>query len=162
MEEKICCFTGHRVISPDRYLETVSRLSKAMDLMIEKGVYTFCVGGALGFDTLAAVTVLFYKTFIPSIKLILVLPSKTQTRGWKSLNIKTYEDVKALSDEVIYVSEEYTHGCMFRRNRILVDMSDYCICYLSKNTGGTAYTVNYAKKKGLHIINLCETAEKEQ
>ena len=159
MEEQICCFTGHRVIPSEEHLEIVSRLGKAMDRVLEQGIRTFCVGGALGFDTLAAVTVLFYKQFMPEIKLILILPCKTQTRGWKPLNIKTYEEIKQLSDEVIYVSEEYTRSCMFERNRKLVDMSTYCICYLTKATGGTAYTVKYAKKKNLQIINIGDTAE---
>ncbi|MCL2883887.1 MAG: hypothetical protein FWF49_00185 [Oscillospiraceae bacterium] len=40
------------------------------------------------------------------------------------------------------------------RNRALVDHSDVCVCFLNKSTGGTAYTVKYAQKKGLSIINL--------
>ena len=50
---------------------------------------------------------------------------------------------------------------MFERNRKLVDMSTYCICYLTKATGGTAYTVKYAKKKNLQIINIGDTAENQ-
>ncbi len=30
------------------------------------------------------------------------------------------------------------------------------MCYLTKDTGGTAYTVNYAQKHGLSVINLAE------
>ena len=45
---------------------------------------------------------------------------------------------------------------MFKRNRHLVNHSSACICYLEKPTGGTAYTVNYARKCGLQIINLME------
>ena len=29
-----------------------------------------------------------------------------------------------------------------------------CVCYLNRESGGTAYTVRYAKRKGLEIINL--------
>ena len=43
---------------------------------------------------------------------------------------------------------------MHRRNRHLVDHSGTCICYLTRSTGGTAYTVDYARKKGLRIINV--------
>ncbi len=46
--------------------------------------------------------------------------------------------------------------CIVKRNRHLVDYSSACICYLNKSTGGTAYTVEYAKKRGLQIINLAE------
>ena len=43
---------------------------------------------------------------------------------------------------------------MQQRNRHLVDNSSYLICYKRKNTGGTVYTYNYAKKKNLHIIEI--------
>ena len=45
---------------------------------------------------------------------------------------------------------------MQKRNRHLVDNSSLCISYLTSDSGGTAYTVNYAKAKGLKIINLAE------
>lgn len=45
---------------------------------------------------------------------------------------------------------------MFKRNRHLVDNSSVCVAYLTANSGGTAYTVNYAESKGLKIINLAE------
>ena len=45
---------------------------------------------------------------------------------------------------------------MHKRNRHLVDNSSICICYLTENSGGTFYTVNYAKKQGLTVINLAE------
>ena len=43
---------------------------------------------------------------------------------------------------------------MHQRNRALVDRSAFCICYLRTQTGGTAYTVRYAREKGLKIWNL--------
>lgn len=47
-------------------------------------------------------------------------------------------------------------GCMHRRNRHLVDNSGVCVCYLTRNSGGTAYTVNYAKKQGVNVFNIAE------
>lgn len=108
----------------------------------------------MGFDTLAAQTVLKLKETYPQIKLILVLPCLTQTRGWKETDVKEYERIKSLADKVVYTSQEYTRGCMFKRNRHLVDFSSLCIAYLTKDEGGTAYTVKYAKQNGLNIINL--------
>ena len=55
---------------------------------------------------------------------------------------------------MVYVSRQYTRGCMHERNRHLVDNSSVCVCYLNRESGGTAYTVDYAKKQGLEIINL--------
>ena len=45
---------------------------------------------------------------------------------------------------------------MARRNRALVDGSDYCVAYLTKNSGGTLYTCSYALKKGVELINLAD------
>ena len=47
-----------------------------------------------------------------------------------------------------------TQGCMYKRNRHLVDHSGVCVCYLTKDSGGTTYTVRYARAHGLEIINL--------
>ena len=120
----------------------------------EKSVVYYGAGGALGFDTLAAQTVLEMKKEYPQLRLILVLPCEDQTRNWRSEDIATYEDIKAGCDKVVYVSRRYTPDCMYKRNRHLVDHSGTCICYLTGESGGTAYTVRYARKKGVCVINL--------
>ena len=121
-----------------------------------KELQVFWCRCALGFDTLAAQTVLELKTEHPDVKLILVLPCLSQTRGRSARDIEIYEEIKSKADQVIYTSQEYTRGCMHKRNRHLVDNSSVCICYLTESTGGTAYTVNYAKEKGLMTINVAE------
>ena len=78
----------------------------------------------------------------------------TQTRGWRPEDIAEYERIKAQADKVVYVSRQYTRGCMHERNRHLVDNSSVCVCYLNRESGGTAYTVRYARERGLEIINL--------
>lgn len=50
----------------------------------------------------------------------------------------------------------YFKGCMHKRNRHLVDNSGYCICYLTRTQGGTAYTVDYALERGLPVINIAD------
>lgn len=55
-----------------------------------------------------------------------------------------------------YTSEEYTRGCMHKRNRHLVDNSSACIAYLTESKGGTAYTVDYAAKHGLTVFNIAD------
>ena len=66
----------------------------------------------------------------------------------------TYEEIKRCADKVTYTSEHYFRGCMQKRNRHLVDNSSACICYLSKPAGGTAYTVDHARRCGLQVINI--------
>ena len=87
------------------------------------------------------------------IKLFLALPFKGQGNRWSLENKETYYAIFESADDIAYTSNTYYRGCMHARNRHLVDNSNYCICYLTKPTGGTAYTVNYAKKKGLEIVN---------
>ena len=156
LRAKTCCFTGHRSLSDEEKLEVGVRLRKIIADQIKDGVVFYGAGGALGFDTLAALTVLDMKKEYPQLRLILVLPCENQTRGWRSEDIAVYEDIKRRSDKVVYVSREYTSDCMHRRNRHLVDHSGTCICYLTRRSGGTAYTVDYARRKGLCIINLAE------
>ena len=155
MREKTCCFTGHRELSASSRKKLAIRLEELIICLIERGIQYYEAGGALGFDTLAAQTVLKLKNKYPNIKLILVLPCMTQTRGWPTKDVEEYERIKAQADQVVYTSQEYTRGCMFQRNRYLVDNSSVCICYLIKNSGGTAYTVNYANQQGLEVIH-CE------
>ena len=124
--------------------------------LIETGYQYFGAGGALGFDTLAAQTILELKADYPHIKLILVLPCLSQADGWSSHDQDIYEHIKTAADKVVYTSREYSKGCMHKRNRHLVDNSSICVCYLTENTGGTAYTVEYAKRMNLPVINAAE------
>ena len=152
-----CFFTGHRVIPADKRNEIKKAVMlHCINLIDNCGVTDFIAGGALGFDTLAAQTVLKLKKEYPHIKLILVLPCLSQTKGWREEDIQIYETIKAAADKVVYTSQQYTRDCMHKRNRHLVDHSGVCICYLTESNGGTAYTVNYANKHGLKIINLAE------
>lgn len=154
MKERTACFTGHRTIPFLQRRKIEKRTEEALIEAIKQGYQFFGAGGALGFDTLAAQTVLRLRKTYPQIKLILVLPCLSQTRGWRPEDIAEYERIKAAADKVVYTSQEYTRDCMFKRNRHLVDNSSLCIAYLTENTGGTAYTVDYARSKGLIIRNV--------
>ena len=158
MKEITCCFTGHRNL-PDEREQISQKLEQTIIRLIQTGIHQFMAGGALGFDTLAAQTVLKLREKFPHIKLILILPCLTQTRSWPEDDVTVYDDIKAAADEVIYTSQQYTRGCMHKRNRYLVDHSSVCICYLTESKGGTAYTVKYARKSGISVINIEEGLE---
>lgn len=153
MREKTCCFTGHRRLPEDHKTEIMAKLEDVIVSLIHSGYLYFGAGGALGFDTLAAQTVLRLRRSYPQIKLILVLPCASQANRWPPADVETYLEILEQADKVVYTSQEYTPGCMFKRNRHLVDHSSACICYLTKKSGGTAYTVEYARKCGLKIFN---------
>lgn len=154
---KACSFTGHRTI-PVAHRDMVAvRLNDTLVHLIEKkGVDTFIAGGALGFDTTAALAVLSLKNVYPSIKLILAIPCENQTKGWSDKAVALYNDIMKKADEVIYTGKEYTSGCMHVRNRFMVDNSEYCVAYKTRESGGTAYTYKYALEQGKTVINIAE------
>ena len=156
IKEKTCCFTGHREIPDSLYPALTEALETTLRQLIRQGVWYFGAGGALGFDTLAARTVLRLREEIPQIRLILVLLCPQQTKYWSEPDQKRYRDIMRRADKVVFLSPNYTRGCMHRRNRHLVDESGVCVAYCVKPSGGTAYTVAYARKKGLPVINLAD------
>ena len=149
-----CCFTGHRQIPPQERENIAEKLESVIVSLYQRGVRYYGAGGALGFDTVAAQTVIHLRESCPGTKLILVLPCLTQTRGWGAGDAAEYERIKVLADKIVYTTQQYTPGCWHKRNRHLVDHSGVCVCYLTKESGGTAYTVRYAKEQGLEIINI--------
>lgn len=155
MKENSCCFTGHRNINKSILPKLKDCLVDNILKLIEQGITDFYAGGAFGFDTLASLVIIKLKKTYPRVRLILVLPCLNQTAKWKNeKDIEIYNKILSKADDIVYISNEYTDTCMLERNRYMVDNSSYCICYLNRTFGGTAYTYNYAKDKGSSIINL--------
>jgi uncharacterized phage-like protein YoqJ len=152
MRDQTCCFTGHRSIPTERFAKLKQELETVVGQLIKKGICNFAAGGALGFDTLAAKVVLQLREAYPQIHLILVLPCRDQTRGWNTEAIQCYEWIKSQADCIIYAGDRYVRGCMHRRNRYLIDTSSVCVAYCTRSTGGSAYTVDYARRKGIPVI----------
>ena len=155
---KTVCFTGHRTIPAGDELEALTgRLDALILASYKKGYRTFIAGGAVGFDTLAACRVIAAKETMPDISLHLALPCRNQTEKWTSLeDLTTYKKILGASDHVDYMTVFYTDSCMHERNRFMVDRSALCIAYCKRQRGGSAYTVNYAKKQGLGVLNICD------
>ena len=155
MKEQVCCFTGHRIMKMP-ISEVRKRLSELLDYLISKGVIYYGCGGALGFDTQAAFVVIEKRKTNPKIKLILVLPCKNQDAKWRSEDQATYSYLKTQADKVVYLSEHYTSTCMHDRNRHLVNESSVCVALLEKQSGGTFFTFNLAREKGLKVYNVAD------
>ena len=47
-KEQVCCFTGHRDLSKEEYLELRPILQEKIEKLFLQGVDTFIAGGALG------------------------------------------------------------------------------------------------------------------
>lgn len=152
--QRSCCFTGHRSASAASGEVKERLLCEIETLINEKGVVNFYAGGALGFDTLAALCVLQLKGKYPFIKLVLALPCKNQHGKWSAKDKAQYESILEKADRVHYVCESYNENCMFYRNDYMVVNSLYCICFLRRLSGGTYYTVSKAKALGRELIML--------
>ena len=158
--EKTVCFTGHRAIPAARRPEVLLRLYSAVCRLILEGYDSFICGGAVGFDTEAALCVLELRKRFSHIRLVLALPCRDQTVKWESLEaLSVYKRILGEADEVVYIQPFYTPGCMHERNRYMADSSSVCVSYLTSKRGGTYYTVNYAKSCGLRLINLGDEGE---
>lgn len=158
LREKTCCFTGHRII-PKEHLKaiTVCTERKIRELITKNGIQFFGVGGAIGYDTLAA-SILFRlkETDFPQIQVILVYPFEGFQNRWTDEQKDTYAQMLLQYDKRICVATIPTREAYLARDRRLVDESSICVAYCTRNSGGTAYTVRYAQKKGLTLYNLCE------
>lgn len=159
--EQICCFTGHRTL-PLRELPAVrSFLNRGISYLFQqRGVTRFRAGGALGFDTLAAEVVLSLRETCPAVELELILPCPEQDARWTPEDRERYTRIRQQAQLVSYTSEAYFRGCMLLRNRQLVNGAGWCLAYLRRSTGGTAYTVRYAREQGLQVF-LCPRAAQD-
>lgn len=152
---KTVCFTGHREIPDAHYLPLRDALIQEIEAQIQNGATVFRAGGAVGFDTLAALCVLDLRRRYSHVRLELILPCPTQTRGWSPSEKGLYEQILEQADSHRYVSNTYFSGVLQMRNLALVKDADVCIAYLrSSHGGGTAFTCAQAIKNGLELINL--------
>lgn len=156
MRNRSCCFTGHRALPKDLIPEIKALLKSEIITLIEKGYTDFYAGGALGFDTLAALSVLELKKDYPHIKLHIIMPCADQTIKWNKADIAVFESIRESADEVVCLAPRYFNGCMMIRNRHMVDASSAVIAYLTEVNGGSAATVKYASRKNVPVINIAE------
>lgn len=152
---KTVCFTGHRHLS-EPFKDVEERLYSTIKDCIENGAHTFITGGAIGFDTIAAQTVIRLRGEFPHIKLALALPCppEQQTLKWSAEQKRVYNAIYEQADFMKIVSDRYTNDCMFARNRLMVDRSGIIVSYIRKNSGGSCYTVNYARSQGITRIDI--------
>lgn len=117
----------------------------------EGGIDAVVSGTAIGYDTWLAQEALKLKIPVWS-----YIPFKEQGSTWPSSSKKEYERILSLSEKVIYISEEYSNTAFFKRDRAMVDVSDlvYSLLNPESTSGGTYYTVQYAKSKNKSITNF--------
>lgn len=149
-------FTGHRNIDDDTGADISFVLDYLLKTMVNSGITKFYAGGALGFDTLAALAVLRLKGKFPSVTLELILPCRNQTRFWSARDVEVYNYILSQADRVEYIANTYTSTCLHERNNRLVELGDIGVAFLEHSGGGTAYTVNRALNHQKEIINISD------
>lgn len=156
MRERTCCFTGHRKLPTEKIEAIIKCLNDEVEKLIDRGVTNFISGGALGFDQIAASLIIAKKEMGHKIRLIFALPCGNQDALWTDAQKGLYHGLLGDADEIVYVSEVYSRGCMEKRNQYMVEHSGYCICALLHSESGTGQTVRYAQQRGLRVVNVSE------
>ena len=159
---KRCAFTGYRPQKmPWGFNEEASacrafkaRLKEQIEQLIGEGYAHFISGGAMGMDTWAAEAVLELKERYPWILLEMVSPFDGQASRWDAGYQQRHDRLYELADITTATGHAYTKGCMFRRNRYLVDNSDVLLAAYDGQAGGTAMTCEYARQNGVQVMEL--------
>lgn len=144
---KTCALTGHRALPPDF---DKNRLCDTLEELIKGGCDTFLCGMAEGFDLLALDCLADlrqkYKFFIEA-----CIPFEGQELSFRDLEKARYRNLIQWCDRKTVLFESYQNGCYLVRDRYMVDCADFVLAYCTKSTGGTAYTVKYAKEKNIPV-----------
>lgn len=163
VEKITACFTGHRPQSipclwdenSEKSLRLKEELKKSIIELIENhGVIHFISGMAIGVDMIAAEIVLDLKKEYPNVTLECALPCETQANKWTVKYRDRYFSIIEMSDKETLLQTHYTADCMHKRNRYMVDKSDYVIAVWNGSPSGTGKTVLYAKENNKQIIQI--------
>lgn len=153
-----CFFTGHRRLPTKKIQEIKSVIAENIELLITQyDVRDFISGGALGFDMIAAETVIEMKKLYPHIRLLMYLPCYGQSSKWDDGSKYRYRMILSNADEIMYVTEsEYKEGCMDIRNMRMVKDAFFCIAFCLMWRSGTGLTLRHAENSDAKIINIAD------
>ncbi len=151
------CFTGHL---PDKMelgeKEIKPLLERVIDNAIADGYVTFITGMAMGTDIWAAEIVLERKKRNEDLHLICALPHP----GFESRRSMTekmrFNKIIKKADLVKEINDHYFTGCYQVRNEWMVDRSNLVIAVFNGQKSGTKNTVDYAKRKGVKVVNVLD------
>lgn len=161
MKENTCCFTGHRPQSlPWGFRENDFRCAalknalreEILNMIRENNVRHFISGIALGVDTWAAEIVLELrdKKACP-ITLECALPCEGQANRWPENDRERYFSIISRCDKKTLLQAHYTADCMHKRNRYMVEHSEFVIAVWNGTPSGTGMTVAYARETGKEV-----------
>ncbi|MGN0822486.1 MAG: hypothetical protein ACI4NG_01805 [Candidatus Gallimonas sp.] len=181
VEEKTCCFIGHRKI--DITIEMKKNLTNLIEKLIKRNnVLNFIFGSRSEFDDLCYAVVTELKNKYKNIRRIAytckseycILENEREyfeklcsTLSNKKRKLSGYEE--EYEHDTKYVANKASY---IERNQAMIDNSDYCIFYYNEDdqplqrnysennqtryqsNSGTKIAYRYAKKKNKRIINI--------
>ena len=163
--QESCCFTGHRPTKlPWRYDETdprcaalKRRIRDAAELAYEQGYRHFICGMAQGCDLYFCEEILALRQIHPDITVEAAIPCPSQADAWPAAQRERYRALVEACDFETMGSARYTSSCMQRRDRYMVDHASLLIAAFDGSAGGTRYTVEYAMRRGVCVVDLTIT-----
>lgn len=158
----IVAFTGYRpekmpfseAANDEKYNLFRTAQLRVINRLIERGATHFISGVAMGFDTWVAEDIINIKKQHDDISLECAIPFPGQADKWSFKDKRRRTQILRHADSEITLREHYTDDCFFARNRYMVDKADVVVCAYDGKRGGTAYTVDYAKKQNKIVIQI--------
>lgn len=155
-----CCFSGHRPTKlpwggnedDERCKALKDELAARLEGLYGAGYRRFICGMAIGCDMYFAEAVLALRAIRPDVILEAAVPCATQPDRWAAPLRRRYNELLNASNKVTLLSVNYTHECMMRRNKYMVDRSSLLLCCYNGLPGGTMKTILYAERSGLDVI----------
>ena len=156
-KNKKTCFIGHRNIIADENI--TKRLYETIKAEIEKGCTKFTMGTHGNFDKISLSVCKQLRQQFKNVEIEVVITSlnlikkKITTDIFGTTVFTPYEDVKT----VMYnIEEEHFKNRITSSNKQMIDTCQTMICYVDtkKTSSGAKRAFNYAKRKGLEVINL--------
>lgn len=145
MECKCCFFIGHREATAD----ILPALERAIEKhILDYGVTEFIVGHYGAFDRMAARAVLSAKALHPEITLLLLLPYHPAERPMET---PPGFDGTFYPPGMESVPRRYA---IVRANRYMIDHADYLIAYAWHPASNARNLLDYARKRGIPVLNL--------
>lgn len=142
-----CALTGHREL-PEQFDRNA--LYDALEELIRGGCDCFLCGMAKGFDLLALECLISLKQRY-KIEIEACIPYAGQECSFSAADKKRYRAMLPWCDEKSVLFPAYFNGCFLARDRYMVEKADVVFAYCVQKSGGAAYTVSYAQKKGIRV-----------
>ena len=162
MEHAVCSIVcmGAEQLDPNKFRLHRQGMGQAVEgelrEAINDGFYQFRIGMCLGADIWAAERVIRLRdTQFPHIQLHCYLPYKIQIDRLPEIWRLAYSDCLAFADQVYYLQDRYSKGCLSRRARDVIHGSHRLIAlHDNRADGPIERAIRYAMSQGIAVHTI--------